>query len=251
MSLRKEIVELVTTSVASSNRADLFRQPLVGFSAADDTYYKQLKQIIGPEHLYPQDILPEAKTVVSFFVPFSEQVVLSNRGQETPSLEWAEGYIEANKLINQISEEIIGFLQDKGIGAATVKATHTYDESILKASWSHRSAAYIAGLGKFGVNRMLITRVGCAGRYGTVVIDQEIAPDARPEAEYCVYFEDGSCWDCIAACPVGALGIDSFQRFDCHARLLENSKEFTDMGKCDVCGKCVVAGPCAIMSEDH
>lgn len=249
MSLRKEIVELVTTSVANSSCADLFRQPLLGFSAADDAYYKQLKQIIGPEHVYPQDILPEARTVVSFFVPFSEQVVLSNRGQETPSWEWAKGYIEANKLINQISEEIIDFLQDKGIGAATVKATHTYDESTLLASWSHKSAAYIAGLGKFGVNRMLITRVGCAGRYGTVIIDQEITPDARPEAEYCVYYEDGSCLDCIAACPVGALGIDSFQRFKCHARLLENSKEFADLGRCDVCGKCVVAGPCAMMKS--
>lgn len=248
MSLRKEIVELVTTSVANSNRADLFRQPLVGFSAADDAYYKQLKQIIGPEHLYPQDILPKAKTVVSFFVPFSEPVVLSNRGQETPSLAWAQGYIEANKLINQISEEIIDLLQAKGFGAATVKATHTYDESILKASWSHRSAAYIAGLGKFGVNRMLITRVGCAGRYGTVIIDQEIAPDARSEKEHCVYYEDGSCLDCIAACPVNALGVDSFQRFECHARLMENSQEFMGMGKCDVCGKCVVAGPCAIMN---
>lgn len=249
MSLREEIVELVSASVSKSKRRDLFRQPLVGFSAANDAYYKQLKQIIGPEHLQPQDILPGAKTVVSFFIPFSEKVVLSNREQDLPSFAWAESYVEANMLINQISQEMICFLQNKEIRAATVKATHTYDESTLLASWSHKSAAYIGGVGTFGVNRLLITPVGCAGRYGTVIIDQEIAPDTRPEAQYCVYYQNGSCLDCVTACPVNALGVNNFDKFKCHARLLKNSKQFTEIGRCDVCGKCVVAGPCAIMAS--
>lgn len=41
---------------------------------------------------------------------------------------------------------------------------------------------------------MLITRVGCAGRYGSVVIAREIAPDKRTDEpdkrtdeEFCVY----------------------------------------------------------------
>lgn len=249
MTLREQIIHLISTAVSEWQRPELFRQPLVGFSAADDPSYEQLKEIVGPWHLRPQDILPQAKTIVSFFIPFSEQVILSNRGQDRPSRTWAESYVEANKLINHISEEIISFLQNQGIGAVTIKATHTYAESTLQASWSHRSAAYIAGLGKFGVNRMLITPVGCAGRYGSVIIEQEIAPDTRPVKEYCIYYQDGSCLDCIAVCPVNALGVDSFEKFTCHARLLENAQEFTDIGTCDVCGKCVVVGPCAIIEE--
>lgn len=32
------------------------------------------------------------------------------------------------------------------------------------SEWSHRHAAYIAGLGIFGINNMLITNKGCVGR---------------------------------------------------------------------------------------
>ncbi|HAF17441.1 MAG: epoxyqueuosine reductase [Thermacetogeniaceae bacterium] len=256
MSIKTELIDMVVKSVNESERKDLFREPLVGFSSADNPLYRQLKEIIGPEHLYPQDILPEAKTVVSFFIPFSEKVVVSNRKQEAVSREWAESYVEANKLINEISSKMIEYLEDRGISAATVKATYNYDEKTLKCGWSHRSAAYIAGLGKFGVNRMLITRVGCAGRYGSVVIAQEIAPDKRTDEpdkrtdeEFCVYHKKGKCLNCIKACPVGALDIDGFDKFKCHDRLKENAKLFTGPGRCDVCGKCVVAGPCAIISR--
>lgn len=249
MSLRKELTDLVVKSVNESERKDLFREPLVGFSSADDPLYRQLKEIVGPEHLDPHDILPEAKTIVSFFIPFAEKVVVSNRKQEFVAKEWAESYLEANKLINEISDKMIEYLKGRGISAATVKATHTYDEKTLKCGWSHRSAAYIAGLGKFGVNRMLITKVGCAGRYGSVIVSHEIAPDKRTDEEYCVYYQKGSCLNCIKACPVTALEIEGFDKFKCNARLIENTKQFSDLGCCDVCGKCVVAGPCAIISS--
>lgn len=247
MSLREEIIDLITAAVANAPRAELFRQPLVGFSAADDPLYLQLQEFVGPWHMQPQDILPQAKTIISFFLPFSAQVVTSNRGGDRPSHLWAESYVEANKLINHICDEIIALLTKKGIDAATVRATHTYDESTLQAGWSHRSAARIAGLGRFGVNRMLITPVGCAGRYGSVLIGEETAPDPHVDEEYCLYYQDGSCLVCLSACPVDALGVDSFDRFTCHDRLLENAKAFVSIGKCDVCGKCVVAGPCALM----
>jgi len=250
LSLKKELTDLVVKSVNESERKDLFREPLVGFSSAADPLYRQLKEIIGPEHLYPDDILPEAKTVVSFFIPFSKKVVTSNRKQEAVSMEWAESYVEANKLISEISSKMIEYLEGRGISATTVKATHTYDEKTLKCGWSHRSAAYIAGLGKFGVNRMLITRKGCAGRYGSVIVSYDITPDKRTDEEYCVYYKEGTCLNCIKACPVGALDIEGFDKFKCNDRLLENAKLFTDLGCCDVCGKCVVAGPCAIISRE-
>lgn len=247
MNLREDLVKLIKKSVSESEYEEFFREPLVGFSHADDPLYKELKKIIGPQHLYPQDILPEAKTVVSFFIPFSKKVVLSNRNKNSVSHQWAQSYIKANILINQISEKIIQYLENKEVKAATIKATHTYDEKTLESGWSHRSAAYIAALGKFGVNRMLITPVGCAGRYGTVIISHEITSDTRSDEEFCTYYKNGRCLVCINACPVKALEINGFHKFKCHARLIENAKEFTDIGLCDVCGKCVVAGPCAII----
>jgi epoxyqueuosine reductase QueG len=140
-------------------------------------------------------------------------------------------------------------LAEKGIKGATIKATHTFDEKTLAATWSHRSAAFISGLGRFGRNRMLITPVGCAGRYGSVIISEEIAPDLRPEEEFCLNLKDGKCLFCINNCPTKALTLEGIDRHRCHDHLLEVRTDFSlrELPGCDVCGKCVV-GPCAILS---
>lgn len=251
MNLRNELVALIKNEVLHSKKAEsLFREPVVGFASAEDPLFSTLAEIVGPEHVHPKDILPSAKTVVSFFIPFSKRIVLANRKGPEVSSEWANVYLDANALINDLSEKLVDHLADKGIEGGTIKATHTYDEKTLKAGWSHRSAAYIAGLGRFGLNRMLITPVGCAGRYGSVIISEEIAPDRRPEEERCTYFINGQCNFCINNCPTQALKVDGFDRHKCNAHLLEVSKKFSHLGLCDVCGKCVV-GPCAILFEKN
>jgi len=249
LSLKEELIEFIERKVSESEHSDFFRKPLVGFSSADDPLYDKLKEIVGPQHTHPKDHLKEAKTVISFFIPFSDKIVSSNRKDETPSLEWAESYIVTNNLINNISNSMVEYLESNGISASTIKATRNYDEKTLKADWSHRSAAYIAGLGTFGVNRMLLTSMGCAGRYGSVIMSYEVEPDKRPEEEYCLYYKNGKCLVCVKACPVQALDSNDFNRFKCEARLKENSKQFTDLGKCTVCGKCVVSCPRAIVKN--
>jgi len=249
LNLREDLTNLVRKYVSQSAEKEFYRKPLVGFSSAEDPLFKNIKSNVGPEHLYPQDILPEAKTVISFFIPFSESVVSSNQADEAVSVEWAESYVKTNALINHISEKMVEYLDNIGIKAATIKATHNYDEKTLRSGWSHRSAAYVAGLGKFGVNRMLITKAGSAGRYGTVIMSQKISPDERPENEYCLYNKNGSCLKCVEACPVDALNTDGFDRFKCHEHLIDISKQFTHIGLCDVCGKCVVSCPLAIINK--
>lgn len=245
MNIKQEIIEFISNFLLESDSKEVFGDPIVGFSSAEDPLYMELKNIVGYHHLLPQDILEDARTVVSFFLPFSRDVVSSNRNSSEVSFQWANSYIIANSLINEISCSLIEYLGEKGINAATVKATHTYDEKTLTSGWSHRSAAYISGLGKFGINRMLITEKGCAGRYGSVIISCDIQPDEIPDEEYCIYRKTGKCQLCIDACPVSALHIDGFDRFTCHDRLLKNAEKFKDIGLCDVCGKCVVACPVA------
>jgi len=247
MSLKEEIIELIENSVLESKSKELFRKPVVGFSSADNPLYEKLKVIVWSEHLHPKDILPNAKSVVSFFIPFSEGVVKSNSGNSAVSKEWGISYVEANNLINQISDSLVGYLNNKSISAATIKATHNYDESTLKSAWSHRSAAYIANMGEFGLNRMLITKEGCAGRFGTVIISQEIPVKEETVVEYCMYYKNGSCLKCIKSCPQNALSINGFDRFICRDQLLKNAEGLSDIGLCDVCGKCVVSCPYAII----
>ena len=246
MSLKEEIIELVKNSVHESESKGLFRKPIVGFSYADNPLYDQLKDIVGPEHLHPNDILPNAKSVVSFFIPFSDTVVKSNIKGSGVSYEWAKSYVEANSLINQISEKLADYLKNKNIDAATIKVTHNFDENTLKSAWSHRSAAHIANMGRFGLNRMIITKEGCAGRFGTVIIAAELPIEKEENIEYCLYYKNGSCLKCVESCPQNALSADGFDRFKCYDLLLKNADEFSHIGVCDVCGKCVVSCPFAM-----
>jgi epoxyqueuosine reductase QueG len=113
------------------------------------------------------------------------------------------------------------------------------------SDWSHRHVAYIAGLGNFGLNNMLITAQGCCGRVGSLVTSHPILPDPRPEGPSCLFKFDGSCRKCIRRCVNDALVEDSFDRFRCYAMLLKNVEEHKNVGYADVCGKCLVAVPCS------
>ena len=246
MELKNEIIAIIKNEVIHSEKRDWYREPIVGFASAEDPLFLELPDIIAYEPMHPKELLLSAKTAVAFFIPFSKKIVLSNRRGKEVSREWANIYIVTNAMIGDISKKIIDKLSERGIEGAAVKATHNFDVKTLKARWSHRSVAYIAGLGTFGLNRMLITSAGCAGRYGSVVISEEIKPDERPKGERCIYLKNGKCGFCIKNCPTQALTAEGFDRHKCYAHLLEVSKGFSDLGLCDVCGKCVV-GPCAIL----
>lgn len=249
MNIKEEIISFIENAVLESKSKELFRKPIVGFSSANNPLYEELKEIVGAEHLHPKDILPNAKTVVSFFVPFSESVVNSNRKGQSVSREWGISYVETNSLINRISVNLVDYLDGKNINSATIKATHNYNEKTLKSAWSHRSAAVIANMGRFGLNRMVITSEGCAGRFGTVIISEEVPINNEEAMEYCIYNKNEGCLKCIKSCPQNALNINGFDRFKCHDQLLKNAGEFSDIGLCDVCGKCVVSCPFAIMQK--
>lgn len=238
------ITQQIKQDVERNNPNGYYREPLIGFSSADDPLYKELKTLIGPQHLYPQDILPEVKTIVSFFVPFSEKVVKSNRVGQDASPEWAATYYEANQLINSISEKLKKALCAQGIQADTVGATHAWDEETMRAPWSHRSAAFIAGLGRFGLNRLLITEKGCAGRYGSVFIAEELVPTSRSTEERCLYYRKGTCRYCLTHCVRDALSENTLDVRICYDQCLHNDRLYSEVPVCDVCGKCAV-GPCA------
>ncbi|UQZ90600.1 iron-sulfur cluster-binding protein [Deltaproteobacteria bacterium Smac51] len=122
-----------------------------------------------------------------------------------------------------------------------------YDDVALRASWSHRSAAYIAGLGRFGLNNLLITASGCAGPLFTLFISVELEPGRPMSEELCLNKKGGQCGCCLKHCPQKAFSQGgSFDRFKCHERLLEVSGDFNYLNRlCDVCGKCSI-GPCAL-----
>ncbi|WP_425801016.1 epoxyqueuosine reductase [Desulfitobacterium sp. Sab5] len=242
--LASRIENIINDQVKMSQTITSYRKPLVGFASAHDPLFIKMKEIIGTHHLHPCDLLPDAKTVIAFFIPFAEDIIQANRKDPAVAREWSVAYIETNTLIQTISQKIKEELEAEGISAVTQKATHNFNEEDLTALWSHKSAAYVAGLGTFGLNQMLITPSGCAGRFGSLVISAEIPSTSRPSEEYCRYNRDGKCQFCVNHCPTGALRVDGLDKQKCYAHLLAVDKQFPDLGLCDVCGKCAM-GPCA------
>ncbi len=253
--LRTFIEEYIQTQVRESQSVTPYRRPLVGFAAADDPAWARLRQIAEPTHALPADLLPEARTVMAFFIPFAESVVYANRDASGVAWEWRMAYAETNILINRIAAGLTEALAERGIKAASQPSTHNYDPATLICGWSHKSAAAIAGLGSFGLHRMLITDLGCAGRCGSLVLDAEIPPTSRQQPQRCLYFHDGSCTVCVDDCPSAALRLAgptelNLDKHRCNNYLLDawSRIDHADFpGPADVCGKCAM-GPCALGS---
>ncbi len=95
---KEEIIEVMRDFVATDSRNaipdiddyKIYEEPLVGFAAADDPMYEELRAetIIGPHHKLPTDWLDGAKSVISYFLPFSKEIVESNKVEGPPSEEW-------------------------------------------------------------------------------------------------------------------------------------------------------------------
>jgi epoxyqueuosine reductase QueG len=219
-------------------------EPLVGFGDAADPLFAELKKVVIETHALPQDLLPGAATVIAFFLPFPPAVAATNITARLSSPEWALSYIETNALIGHLGEHMIGFLGKTGAATVGIPATHNWIEEKLISNWSHRHVAFIAGLGRFGQNNMLITGKGCSGRIGSLITTAKIVPDERPATEACLFKYDGSCRKCVRKCVNEALQEETFDRFRCYAQLLENVEEHKNIGYADVCGKCLAAVPC-------
>lgn len=244
----KEIKNFVEEYQKKESISTAWGVPIVRFAAAEDPGFDQLKTAVSPTHTNPQDLLADARTVIAFFLPFPQAVTRTNIKERLSSSEWAISYIETNELIKQLSLHLTDIYAEEGEEVVSIAATHNWIEDKLISNWSHRHVAYIAGLGRFGLNNMLITDQGCCGRVGSLITSAGIEPDARPEAEYCLYKHDASCKKCVRKCVTEALFEGSFDRFKCYDQLLENVEEHKSVGYADVCGKCLVAVPCSHMN---
>lgn len=250
--LHAQLATCVRSFQAQQGIATRWRQPLLGVASAADPLFEDLRVAVRASHAMPTDLLADARSVVAFFLPFDPRVGASNRGGRLASVEWARAYVETNELIGEINARLGSLLQERGHSVCVTPATHNYDAAELMSDWSHRHVAYVAGLGTFGMNNMLITERGCCGRLGSLVTSAELEPDRRPVGERCINKRDGSCLICAERCVGAALVVGArFDRHRCHEVLRENARVHAPLGKADACGKCVVKLPCSHTVPKH
>jgi len=216
------------------------------FCYAKDPIFLQLKQVVDEDHKLPHELLKNANSIITFFVPFNEEIVLSNSNGVNASKEWAIAYIETNKLIVDLTRFLANSLKEKNYNCFEIPPTHDFDKKKLMCYWSHKHVAYIAGLGKFGLHNLLITEKGCCGRLGSLITSAKIEATKRSEEDYCLYFQDRSCTQCVDKCTFDALYLDSFDRHRCYEICLKNGRLYSKLGPSDMCGKCACEIPCSL-----
>jgi epoxyqueuosine reductase QueG len=225
-----------------------WEKPLVGFANANNRLFLKLKEIVNYKHNLPQDILKNAETVISYFIPFRKETILSNREGMSSSKEWVIAYIETNQLIEDLNKFLAYELKQLAFDSVILPPTHNFDEKMLISDWSHKHIAYIAGLGNFGLHKLLITEKGCCGRLGSLVTSALIKASESAKTQFCLYFHDKSCRMCVEKCIFNALKVDFFDRHACYEICLDNGKRFSQYGFADVCGKCTSGVPCSIIN---
>ena len=248
--LRILIEDYVTAYPEKTGERNMWRKPLLATAKADDRF-DILPRIAAKDHALPRDLLPSAKSVVVFFVPFVKELAVENHKGEIPCRNWGLAYESTNRLINSVCEHIQHHLEDRGYKAELTPATHNFDHVKLVSRWSHKHLGYLTGLGRFGVNAQLITPSGCAGRLGSLVTDAEFGDSPLiGEKELCLHKNGHKCLVCVNRCPVGAVSESGIDRKLCWERLKSNLVQSEELAGLEntthVCGKCQVLVPCSL-----
>jgi epoxyqueuosine reductase QueG len=246
--IRKTIRSVITEFETVNQLKNYWKEPIIEIISAKNPELDMLKKTISIDHLLPYDILPEAKSIISFFIPFQDIIVESNIGGIMASKEWSIAYIKTNELIKTINDKIEKLLKQKGYKTGKIPATHNFDKDKLMSNWSHRHIAYIAGIGTFGINNMLITKNGCCGRFGSIIISYEFDEyrETKIVKEKCLNKINGTCGICQKKCIINAYQNNNFNRHICYEQCLKNDEYHKAKGLSSVCGKCLVGLPCSI-----
>lgn len=236
------ITMAVSEFCAKDTLENIWRRPIVRFAGANDPGFARLREIVTSEHHLPMDFLPEAKTVISYFLPFKREIPDGNLTGADASPQWAKAYLDTNRMSLFINERICDYLRLMGHAAASPADAGMISMENPRSRWSQRHVAYLAGHGTFGINNMLISDSGSAGRYFSVITAMPMRPDGIITEERCLRKKCGACGVCIQRCPENALSEAGFDRFRCLERCLKNEARYPGA---DVCGKCAVALPCS------
>ncbi len=179
--------------------------PLVGFASVQRWKHPPLEppntfQEWIPRKFWPQSIYPEAKTVIVIGLPIQLPIL-----ETAPSIYYHELYETVNTLLDQKAYELANYLTMKGYPSIYLPRDGYGDIDVLikkpLAFFSHKHAAYLAGLGVFGQNNVILTpQYGPRIRFTSIFTTAKIPSDPLMSEDLC-----SRCMQCAANCPVSAI----------------------------------------------
>ncbi len=160
----------------------------------------------GPEDRKPTVYLEDAIGIISIGYELNHAPI-QNLPQSRSAYMLEHDY--ANRHLDQASHKIARFLEKRGFNAIGFDAGAGFYGKAGKAPGriagdiSHKHAAVAAGLGKFGVNNLVLSpKWGPRIRLTTIITSAQLEYSRIPQENPCLTHE---CEECVKICPVHAL----------------------------------------------
>ncbi len=266
---QNETIEAIRrfTAESPSNRLSqidgslIYDTPIVGFANGDDPIFDYYHKVIGDFHMTPRQVLgadpSESVSVIVWILPIMEKTLISNRQMsEGCSLRWNHSRFLGDIFNNDLRQYLVDFFTERGFQAVAPVLTDRFHQVPLSngpaSTWSERHMAYAAGLGTFSLTDALITKRGIAHRVGSVVCNAPFVPTPRTFSnyrEYCLFFKNGGCGECMKRCPVEAISPAGHDKNKCEQYVMQTLKPWLQKpgylgDKYIGCGLCLTGVPC-------
>ncbi len=200
-------------------------EPHVGVAAADDPFFSRFKEMIGPFFWTPEEAFalafpddPASSSelrVISYVLPQTPATRAEQRQEkQMPAERWARSRFYGEQFNCELRLHLAAALTAMGHPSVAPERLPGFDYRHserfgIASNWSERHAAFVAGLGTFGLSDGLITPWGKAVRFGSVVSRIALPVSARSYGDdhhaWCLWYAKGVCGACALRCPVGAI----------------------------------------------
>ncbi len=198
-----------------------------------------------PEGNRPKDIMPSAKSVIVIGIPIQRAIL-----ETTPSIFYHQLYDTVNRMLDDASERIALELNILGHEAIYVPRDGYHGISGLKeiptSFFSHRHAAYLAGMGTFGYNNTILTKkYGPRIRFASIITTAELPTSVPMTSNLCI-----RCKRCVKQCPVEAVPDKEYPKgiID-KKKCVQHSAELSESG-ISPCGICIKTCPVGMDRDD-
>ncbi|MGI6361791.1 MAG: hypothetical protein ACOX05_05820 [Bacillota bacterium] len=158
----------------------IFDEPVFGIAnPQDDLFYKiREENLLGIYFMMPDQWLPHAMSVVSYFFPYTTKI------KEALDLSSNDKDLGEQKLLKRFGSQLEMMIMKEGYPALTPAADIRFcveqsEDGQISGNWSEAHAAYIAGLNNFLAPGKTITTTGAAGHFGSLITALEIPADHR------------------------------------------------------------------------
>ena len=244
--------------------------PLVAYARGDDPLFARLKADIGAFYwtpleafkiAHPDAVADSAELAVVCYILPQTQATRIEQGMatEVPAERWARSRFYGEAFNCALRQHLAEQLTQAGYPAVAPERLPGFDYRQserfgLASNWSERHTAWVAGLGTFGLSDGLITKVGKAVRFGSVVV--QINLDATPRSykghqDWCLWYAKGSCGACMHRCPAAAITGDGHDKSRCYDYIRNVTTPYvrSHYGTgATPCGLCQVKIPCEARS---